>query len=391
VPIIVNQTNVPIAYFHGTMIQTYDYIVIGVGSMGSATCYQLAKRGKSVLGLEQFSTPHEYGSHAGESRIIRKAYFEHPNYIPLLMRAYENWAEISERSGQTLYHRTGLFYAAPKGHSLLENIKHAASLYKVPLQQHVASPFDLPADYETLFEPDAGYVEPEHTIRAFVKESNALGAAIHEGETVKNWKVEELGVIVSTSSGEYLCKKIVITAGAWSAKLIPGIAQHLNVTRQVITWLKPSDPSLFSADKFPCWMIATDDSGGSYYGFPILPEHPGALKLAYHFPADSTDADQVNRTITDADTGHLHKFMETYLPAGAGKTDTSKVCLYSNSPDEHFVIGNMPGFEDRVCVAWGFSGHGFKFVPVVGEIMADLAMYGKTALPIGFLSPGRLG
>ncbi len=372
------------------MIQLYDHIVIGVGSMGSATCFQLAKRGVSVLGIEQFSTPHELGSHAGESRIIRKAYFEHPHYIPLLIRAYENWKEISQRCGRDLYHRTGLFYAAPKGNPLLENVKKSAALYQIPLQENIASPFDLPADYETLFEPDAGYVEPEQTIRAFVKEAKALGAAIHEGEKVKDWQVEARGVLVSTDAGEYLCKKLVITAGAWSAKIVPGIAQHLNVTRQVITWLRPLDPSLFSANKFPCWMIATDNSGGTYYGFPILPEHPGALKIAYHFPAESTDADEVNRTVTDADTGHLHKFMETYLPAGTGDTDSSKVCLYSNSPDEHFVIDNMPGFEECVCVAWGFSGHGFKFVPVVGEIMADLAMYGRTELPIGFLNASRL-
>jgi sarcosine oxidase len=371
------------------MIQTYDYIVIGVGSMGSATCYQLAKRGKSVLGLEQFSTPHELGSHAGESRIIRKAYFEHPDYIPLLIRAYENWAEISKRSGRELYHRTGLLYAAPRGHSLLESIKHAASLYQIPLQQGVASAFDLPAGYETLLEPDAGFVEPENAIRAFVTEAKTLGAAIHEGETVNDWKLEEQGLIVSTNASEYLCKKLVVTAGAWSAKLIPGITQHLNVTRQVITWVKPSDADMFSPNRFPCWMIATDRSGGSYYGFPILPEHPGALKLAYHFPGEPTDADQVNRTVTEADTGHLHQFMKAYLPAGTGETERSKVCLYSNSPDQHFAIGNLPGFEDRVCIAWGFSGHGFKFVPVVGEIMADLAMYGQTNLPIGFLSPQR--
>lgn len=371
------------------MNQTYDYIVIGVGSMGSSTCFHLAKRGHSVLGLEQFSTPHELGSHAGETRIIRKAYFEHPDYIPLLIRAYENWAEISRLSGQQLFHRTGLFYAAPKGHSLLENIRRSAALYQIPLQEPVASAFSLPEHYDTLFEPDAGYVEPENTIRAFVQEARKLGAAIHVQEAVKEWIINDDGVQVSTDKGDYHCKKLVITAGAWSARLIPGIAKHLKVTRQVLTWVKPATPEHFLGDTFPCWMIATDDSGGSYYGFPIIPQHPGALKLAYHYPGEVTQAEQVNRSVSVSDTAHLHQFLQDFLPAAAGKPESNKVCLYSNSPDEHFVIDLLPGYGDKVSVAWGFSGHGFKFVPAIGEIMADLAMYGKTELPIGFLHARR--
>ena len=395
---------------------TYDHIIIGVGSMGSAACYHLARRGKSVLGLEQFTIPHELGSHAGETRIIRKAYFEHPDYIPLLIRAYENWQELMERSGRQLFHKTGLFYAAPKGHELIRNIKKSAALYNIPLETNRPSAFALPADYESLFEPDAGFVEPENTIRTFVHHAIEFGAEIHEREQVLSWMVvsgdsgvsisselysnsegqnvkavssEQSYVVVRTNMAEYRCKKLIITAGAWSAKMIPGIDKHLKVTRQVLAWLKPAKPERFTEEKFPCWLIATENSGGAYYGFPIIPSHPGGLKLAYHYPGEDTEADQVNREVNAADTENLRLFARQFFPQGCGEIESTKVCLYSNSPDENFVIDNLPGMEEHVCVAWGFSGHGFKFVPVVGEILADLAMYHKTELPISFLSAKR--
>ncbi len=370
---------------------SYDHIVIGVGSMGSAACYHLARRGRSVLGLEQFTIPHELGSHAGETRIIRKAYFEHPDYIPLLIRAYENWQELTERSGKQLYHKTGLFYAAPKGHELINSIRRSAELYNIPLESGVPTKFSLPTGYESLFEPDAGYVEPENTIRALVHHAIDLGAEIHEREQVLGWNGggQPGYVTVRTNIAEYRCKKLIVTAGAWSAKMIPGIDKHLRVTRQVLAWLKPAEPEQFTKEKFPCWLIATENDKGAYYGFPIIPSHLGALKFAYHYPGSDTEADSVNRKVVIEDTENLLDFARKFLPPASGEIESTKVCLYSNSPDENFVIDNLAGMEDQVCVAWGFSGHGFKFVPVVGEILADLAMYGKTSLPIEFLNAGR--
>lgn len=371
---------------------TYDHIVIGVGSMGSAACYHLARRGRSVLGLEQFTIPHELGSHSGETRIIRKAYFEHPDYIPLLIRAYENWQELMERSGKQLFHKTGLFYAAPKGHELIENIKRSAALYKIPLEVNWPSAFTLPADYESLFETDAGFVEPENTIRTLVHHAISFGAEIHEREQVLEWRIdnsEQPLVIVRTNIAEYSCKKLIITSGAWSGKMIPGIEKHLKVTRQILAWLKVEESEQFTEGKFPCWLIATEKDKGTYYGFPIIPSHPGGLKLAYHYPGKYTEADHVDRAVDDSDTEDLTLFVQKFLPSGCGEIESTKVCLYSNSPDEHFVIDNLPGMEEHVCVAWGFSGHGFKFVPVVGEILADLAMYHKTEMPISFLSAKR--
>lgn len=370
----------------------YDHIVIGVGSMGSAACYYLARNGSRVLGLEQFSIAHDKGSHGGESRIIRKAYFEHPDYIPLLIRAYENWDHISALSGKTLIHRTGLFYAGPAGNELLNQVKRSAEMYDIKLEHRSFRLFELPGNYECFFEPDAGYVEPENTIRAYVQAARSLGADVRQHVKVNSWSVDEDSdhpVLVHTDDGLFACRKLVITAGPWSAKLIPGIEHRLKVTLQVLAWMQPREPERFQAPEFPCWMITDGRGPGVYYGFPVLEHGTKGIKLAYHYAGEPTDPDAERRAPDDRDIQPLQRFLQEHIPAAGSSLLQDKTCLYSNSPDEHFVIDNLPGMEDHVCMAWGFSGHGFKFVPVVGEILADLAIKGNTELPIGFLSAGR--
>ena len=379
-------------------MKSYDHIIIGLGSMGAAACYYLAGRGCSVLGIEQFDPPHENGSHGGQSRIIRKAYFEHPDYIPLLHRAYDNWRHLEEKTGEEIYLRTGLFYAGPQGNALLAAIKEAAGLYRLDLQplpleeaRRRFPQFRLPDTFEALFEPDAGLLLTDAAINAFLREAEKAGAQLRRRETVQHWEKEGEGVKVVTDKGAYYCKKLVIAAGAWSARLIPGIAGKLKVTRQVLAWSRPENEAACALGNFPCWLVAVEGKPGAYYGFPVLPG-AGAfygMKFAYHYPADACEPDAVNRAISAADTDHLEAFMHAYFGSGYGAVAAVKTCLYCNSPDEHFVIDNLPGWEDRVCVAWGFSGHGFKFVPVVGEVLADLAMYGRTTLPVDFLKATR--
>jgi sarcosine oxidase len=379
----------------------FDHIVIGTGSMGAATCYYLAKRGYRVLGIDQFPTPHEWGSHGGQSRIIRKAYFEHPDYIPLLKRAYQNWAELEKATGANIYFPTGLAYAGPQDDEMLKGVKASASQYDVALTsgnekglQQQWPQFELPAGYETLFEPEAGFIRPATAIRSFLQEAKRYGAELLPEAKVAHWKYEADKVMVHTDKGDYSCKKLVVTAGAWSSRLIPGIQQLLKVTRQVLVWVDPPDRSRFEVGKFPCWLIATPDQPGAYYGFPIPEERyadgPHYLKIAYHYGGEVTNPDEVNRVITDADTEPILSFLKKYIPDAVGPIAAAKVCLYEYSPDEHFVIDNLPGYEDRVCVAWGFSGHGFKFASAIGEIMADLATKGTTPWPIGFLNARRL-
>ncbi len=378
----------------------FDYIVIGVGSMGSSTCYHLAKSGASVLGIEQFELAHEKGAHSGQSRIVRKAYFEHPDYIPLLERAYQNWEEIERVSGNKVYHPTGLYYTGPKGHPIIENIRAAAKTYNIPLldstQQDEISIlplFTVPDDYEWIYEPEAGFVETEKTILTYVEQAKKLGAEIHQQEKVIDWQIKDDGVEVRTDKGEYTCKKIIVTAGPWSAKLMPAIKDQLKITRQTLMWLQPEESSFFQSSSFPCWFVVDRDKPGAYYGFPIADigdeKNPNGFKFAYHYPGEETDPDEVDRIISNEDTRPLLDFIDTYIPKAKGQVLGVKTCLYSNSIDEHFVIDCLKDTDGRVCFARGFSGHGFKFVSVVGEIMADLAMKGTTSLPIGFLRADR--
>ncbi len=378
----------------------FDVIVIGVGSMGSSACYFLAKRGYKVLGIDQFDIPHENGSHTGQSRIIRKAYFEHPDYVPLLNRAYENWKELEEETKERIYYQTGLVYFGKRGSEIIEGVKHSATLYDIPVDNLQAVSFakkilefNIPSGFETVFEPDAGFIVPEKAISLYKEQAINNGAVIHTNERVKEWRRDGGGIMVITDKASYHCGKLIISAGAWSGKMIPSFADKIKVTRQFIAWIKPKDENKFALDNFPCWMIADDERPGCFYGFPVLPvskfDGPAGLKIAYHYPATVTDPDNVNRHSEKEDMKNIHYFLDKYLPGVFESLQAGKICLYGNSPDENFIIDKLPGYEEQVVIACGFSGHGFKFVSVVGEILADLAIDGTTKQPIGFLSAKR--
>ncbi len=380
----------------------FDYIVIGAGSMGVSACFHLAVRGCQVLGIEQFAIPHELGSHTGWTRIIRKAYFEHPDYVPLLQRAYHNIRLMEAEYGQPLYLQTGLLYAGPPGCHVLGGVRQSAALHSIPLETLSVEEtrarfpqFCLPAHYEVLFEPEAGLLLAEQVICAYAQKARHAGAVLHEHEHVQFWSLHKDMVRVQTSRAEYTCHKLVISAGAWSGRLIPGIDNKLNVTRQVLAWFRPTKACSFAVGQMPCWLIAIEGVAGSYYGFPLLPASmqagPEGIKVAHHHPGQLCQLDAVERRISEADVAHLQAFANQYLGGVHGAPVEAKTCLYSNSPDDHFVVGTLPHTEGRVCAAWGFSGHGFKFVPVMGEILADLAMQGHTLLPVGFLEAKRLG
>ena len=373
---------------------SFDAIVLGVGSMGSSTCAFLTRRGYRVLGLEQFDIPHELGSHTGQSRIIRMAYAEHPDYVPLLVRAYENWKALEEQSGSKVYYKTGLVYFGKPTDATMKGVHESANKYRIEVntlsEDETARKypqFRLPPGYERLEEPNAGFVTPERAILLFTDQALRHGATILTKTKVSEWKRDGGAITVRTSRGDFSCKKLIITAGAWAGKMIPGLASRLRVTRQVIAWMKPKEWDPFALGRFPCWVV------DQFYGFPILPVGtfggPVGLKLARHFPGAESDPDHLDRTPTPADERELIDALNTFIPDAYSATHVMKVCMYTNTPDENFILDYLPGFDKDVVVAAGFSGHGFKFSSVVGEIMADLAMNGGTSLPIGFLSARR--
>jgi sarcosine oxidase len=376
----------------------YDHIVIGAGSMGSAASYYLARGGNKVLALEQFGAlPHENGSHAGQSRIIRKAYFEHPDYVPLLFHAYQNWNEIERISGQKLFFKCGLVYKGPANHSVIRGVLEAGKKYNIPLSEIASS--DVPGSYFRrnedliLLEEDAGFVLPEKTISTYLSEAKKNGAEIRTSCEVLEWAVKGDEVELKTNTGTLYANRIVITAGAWSSRMLKQFSIPLTVTRQVLVWVEPGDQERFVPERFPCWVIAETGTAGVYYGFPFLESAsfpgPSGLKFAWHHPADPTDPNQVDRDIHDREIQEVTRNVFAHIPALTGKVSASKTCLYTNTPDENFIVDVLPGTNSRVIVACGFSGHGFKFVPVMGEILADLATKGRTQLPIDFLSLKR--
>ena len=377
----------------------FDIIVLGVGSMGSSTCFQLAQQGLKVLGLEQFSIPHELGSHTGQSRIIRKAYAEHSDYVPLLQRAYQNWSTLESVTNDKVYYKTGLIYMGRSSDFFIKGVLTSSEQHHIEVHEleqltfaRLYPQFNIPTEFKCLQEPDAGFIVPEKSILLYTKLALENGATIKTNEKVISW-IRSNGIMeVKTDKGTYTAKKLVVTAGPWASQMIPGYGSTLRVTRQVIAWVKPQNWDLFSLGNFPCWII--DDGDYSMYGFPILPVDefgsPNGLKLAIHFPCGAaTDPETVDRLITLDEENQLISRMKKFMPEGYLKTLMMKTCLYTNTPDEHFIIDFLDGFDGDVVIAAGFSGHGFKFASVIGEILSDLAVNGKTNLPIGFLSASR--
>ncbi|HVT85074.1 MAG TPA: N-methyl-L-tryptophan oxidase [Chitinophagaceae bacterium] len=378
----------------------FDVIVLGVGSMGSSTCYYLAKQGIKVLGLELFDIPHELGSHGGQSRLIRKAYFEHSDYVPLLERAYENWKDLEKITNRQIYFQTGLLYCAKPDHSMMKGIHESADRYKIKIDALTSDDLktkypqlNVPDDYEKLFEPEAGFLSPEKAIILYAEQASIHGAVIKTKVKVLEWKQSNGTIEVKTSDGNFSAKKLVITAGPWAGKLIPGLSAELTVTRQILGWIIPKDTACFEPGKFPCWLIADDKMPGSYYGFPALPSEkfigPDGFKLAHHHQGSVTDPDMVDRVATKADEDNLMYALNKFFPGTNESIHVMKTCLYTNTPDENFILDFLPGYDKNVVVATGFSGHGFKFASVVGEIMSELAVNGSTSLPINFLNARR--
>jgi sarcosine oxidase len=372
----------------------FDVIVIGVGAMGSSACYHLAKRGLHVLGLEQFSVPNAMGSSHGISRMIRAAYYEEPRYVPLLRRAYDLWRELEAATGKKLLYQTGGAFIGPGDGMLVKDSLLAARAHGLE-HELIAAPelrqrlpvFHIPDDWSALFDPMAGFLLCESAVEAFAGQAKANGATILTGQKVRGWHAGEKRVVVETDGQKYEADHLILTAGAWTSQLLGELNIELTVTRQILGWVKPIDPRPFELGKFPVWGIDSLD-GGIYYGFPIVPEAPG-LKLAHHLPGEPFDPNQPTRQPRDTDEADFRPVLQKYIPSANGPIVGIKICLYTNSQDHHFIIDTHPKF-DRVSIACAFSGHGFKFASVVGEILARRTCDGMWDMSVDFLRLKRL-
>ncbi len=361
--------------------------------MGMAATYYCAKSGAKTLAIDQFEPPHESGSHTGESRIIRMAYFEHPDYVPLLKRAYSLWAEIENLSSQKLFFKSGLSYFGNPDGILLKGVKKSANEYNVPILQNEEVPsyarsdvIHVPEHFECIFEENAGYVVPEKTISTLRSMAKRQQAEFLFNEQVIDIDYQNEDVIVKTKTHAFSSKKVIITAGAWTSRLLPYFEKSLTVTQQSLFWLKAKDSERFKVENFPCWNITPEGQAGLFYGFPLI---DNLVKIAYHHPSIPIDPDHKEIEAPNSDRVDVNSFIDQYMPQAFHKIVKSKTCLYTNSTDENFIIDFLPDSNNKVIIGCGFSGHGFKFVPVVGEILCNMALEGIGSKLSAFLSLSR--
>lgn len=370
------------------MKQNFDVIVAGVGGMGSATCYQLAKRGAKVLGLEQFTVGHALGSSHGETRLIRQAYFEAAAYVPLLKRSYDLWDELELEASRSLLQRVGLLIMGPqKGGNILPGVLRSAVEHGIELEilkeqalKKRFPQFTPPDGYQGFFEPGAGYLEVEKCVTEYARLARERGAEIRENENVLNWDDRQSEIVVKTDKGEYFAKQLVITAGPWAAQLLRSLGVSLTVRRVVQFWFSAS-PQYDLTSGSPCFGF--DGPETFLYGFPQLPT--SGLKIADHEPGDAVaDPAKVDRHVYPKDAARFLKYVPQFLPGVLPNPVKHSVCMYTMTKDDNFIVDKHPE-HDNVFFAAGFSGHGFKFASVIGEILADLTLTGATAHPIQFL------
>ncbi len=370
----------------------YDAIVIGLGGMGSAALFELAKRGKRVLGIEQFDIAHDMGSSHGVTRIIRLAYHEHPSYVPLMRRAYELWRELEATANEQILHITGSIDAGPPDGSNFKGSLLSCEEHDLPHDVLTSAEltdrfpgYRLPPETMAVFQGEGGFLLPERCIALFIERAQELGATVHTGERTLEWESTPGGVRVRTDHRVFEGESLIITAGAWTSKLIPALGAAAVPERQVLAWFETLRPELFTPDNFPVFNLVVDE--GQFYGFPEFGV-PGFKLGKYHHLEENVDPDTINRQPNPQDEAVLLDFTEKYFPGAAGATSSMKVCMFTNSPDEHFIIDRLPD-SPNVAVAAGFSGHGYKFSSVVGEILTDLTVDGETSHDIGMFRLSR--
>jgi sarcosine oxidase len=367
---------------------TLDSIVVGLGAHGSAATYHLARRGQSVLGFDRFARGHTLASFGGLSRIIRLSYYEHASYVPMLRRAWDLWRELERDSGEPLLMQTGgLYMGAPDGELVsgalfsarTHGLEHRV-LDSVELRQRYPV-FDVHTDWVGVFEKQAGWLAPERAVETHLRQAERHGATLRFEEPIERFELECDGVRVISAQGAYRARHLVITAGSWLPRLLPQLAPHLWVERNVLFWFEP----LGSFDVFaqlPVYIV--EDTDRMYYGFPYDPDN--GLKLAgLHF-GDRVDPDTIDREPRAQDEDRVRSWLRRRMPIANGQRRRAQVCMYTNSTDRHFIIDR----EGPVTYASACSGHGFKFASAIGEVLADLAMTGHSSMDIGFLSASRL-
>ena len=360
----------------------FDVVIVGAGGMGTAAAAHLASRGQRVLVLERHTLAHDRGSSHGLTRIIRLAYFEHPSYVPLLRRAFELWRALEARAGEPLLHVTGSLDVGAPGSPVFEGARRSCLEHDLPHEvltgRALRSRFPawrLDDDEVAVFQPDGGFLPPERCILAHASTAVEAGATIRSEEPVTDWEVHGDHVRVRTVLGTYEASQLVLAAGAWMAGLVPELAGLMRPERQVLGWFAIADRERFAPERFP--VFVHDAADAIYYGFPEFGV-PGFKIGKYHHLAQPADPDALDRDCHPEDEAALRGEVTRHFPLANGALLRSATCMFTNTPDEHFIIDRHPECPGVLIVS-PCSGHGFKFCSVVGEIVADLVTRGATA------------
>ena len=368
-------------------------LVVGGGTMGLATAWALARAGVEVTVLEQFSHVHERGSHSGLTRIIRQAYHEGEHYVPIVQRADRLWTELGTRVGRALLERTGLLEFGPDDDPDFLRSIAACELHEVAHTRHDAVelqrrwPFVVPDGWSANFTPSGGYLRVDACLDALRDEARAAGATFHYGVAVREIDVRTATVTLDDARRLH-ADAVVVTAGAWLPSLLPELVPgRLARLRRVLTWWSPEAIHVPALARLPVW--AAFDPAGFFYGFPHSDEGIAGLKIACHTTPEPSvddepiDPDDVDRELHDRDLAGLVDFVDARFPSACGPVSAHRVCLYTTTPSWDFVIDRHPD-DARVVIAGGFSGHGFKFAPAIGELVAELCLDPGSSTPERF-------
>lgn len=357
------------------MASYYDVAIIGLGAMGSAAAFHMARRNLSVVGIDQYSPPHELGSSHGESRIIREAYYEHPSYVPIVQRAYELWEQLEQYTGRKLLVQTGgLMIGHPDG-ELVTGSELSARRHHIPYDRLIPAEvrarypaFNMPEDSIAIWDPRAGILYPEACVEAHLQAARKTGAELRYDTKVIAWEVDDDNVTIHTSEEEYRARHLVICAGAWVGELLTELDLPLAVERQVLCWFQPAaNPEQFEPERFPIFVWETGP-GMHFYGFPDLGT---GVKVARMHHGETTTPNDLRRETDSADVEVIRDFLSGSIPDANGQNLNAQACMFINTPDLHFLIDYHPNYR-QVLIASPCSGHGFKFSSAIGEIIADL-------------------
>lgn len=374
-------------------MKVYDAIVLGVGGVGSAATYHLAQRGMCVLGVDRFQPPHDRGSSHGQSRVIRQAYFEHPDYVPLLRESYRLWRDLESNTGRSLLNQIGIVTVGPTSGVMVPGVLRAAEEHGLSVEQLSAIDVErrwpglrVRDDLAGVYDPAGGYLLVEECVQTHLDAARSAGAEFLMNTEVFAWSADGRNIRIRTSNGEMICERLVISAGAWARTLLDDLKSDLEVRRKSLFWFETDVPEYDVAAGFPIFFFELP--AGLFYGFPKVDAR--GVKLAEHSGGHTVaDPLAVDRTVDAVEQRRLVEFTAAHLPGVSPRVSDHSVCLYTMSPDEHFIVDRHPRHANLV-VAAGLSGHGFKFTPVLGRALAELAIDGRTDLPIGFLSLQRI-